>query len=177
MFEDALNAVNAVRDKISGGKKTTGKGTFRNVPFLVIEEQKQAGGRRLVKREYPLRDTGGVNDLGKKLRSRTFSACILNSNAETARDEAGALMDALDAPGSGELVHPDFGTVDVMVDSWECRTKADELNYYAFTVTVYPSLQDTAPDAETDTSAAVPAQAVAVTGSLGDTLSSVWQTV
>lgn len=65
MFEDALNAVNAVRDKISGGKKTTGKGTFRNVPFLVIEEQKQAGGRRLVKREYPLRDTGGVNDLGK----------------------------------------------------------------------------------------------------------------
>ncbi|MEA5989374.1 DNA circularization N-terminal domain-containing protein, partial [Salmonella enterica subsp. enterica serovar Virginia] len=24
-------------------------------------------------------------------------------------------MDALDAPGSGELVHPDFGTVDVMV--------------------------------------------------------------
>ena len=85
MFEDALNAVNAVRDKISGGKKTTGKGTFRNVPFLVIEEQKQAGGRRLVKREYPLRDTGGVNDLGKKLRSRTFSACILNSNAETAR--------------------------------------------------------------------------------------------
>ncbi|HFO6566053.1 TPA: multidrug DMT transporter permease, partial [Escherichia coli] len=50
MFEDALNAVNAVRDKISGGKKTTGKGTFRNVPFLVIEEQKQAGGRRLVKR-------------------------------------------------------------------------------------------------------------------------------
>ncbi|XIX49970.1 hypothetical protein AB2F98_01670 [Escherichia coli] len=40
---------------------------------------------------------------------------------------------------SGELVHPDFGTVAVMVDSWECRTKADELNYYAFTVTVYPS--------------------------------------
>ncbi|HEB1778293.1 TPA: DNA circularization protein [Escherichia albertii] len=177
MFEDALNAVNSVRDKIGGGKKTTGKGTFRNVPFLVIEEQKQAGGRLLVKREYPLRDTGGVNDLGKKLRSRTFSICILNSNAETARDEAGALMDALDAPGSGELVHPEFGTVDVMVDSWECRTKADELNYYAFTVTVYPSLQDTAPDAETDTSTAVSAQAVAVTGSLGDTLSSVWQTV
>ncbi|MDF9346395.1 DNA circularization N-terminal domain-containing protein [Escherichia coli] len=81
--------------KTGGGGKTTGKGTFRNVPFLVIEEQKQAGGRRLVKREYPLRDTGGVNDLGKKLRSRTFSACILNSNAETARDEAGALMDLM----------------------------------------------------------------------------------
>lgn len=177
MFEDALNAVNAVRDKIGGGKKTTGKGTFRNVPFLVIDEQKQAGGRRLVKREYPLRDTGGVNDLGKKLRSRTFGVCILNSNAETARDDAGALMDALDAPGSGELVHPEFGTVDVMVDSWECRTKADELNYYAFTITVYPSLKDTAPDVEADTSAAVSAQAVTVTGSLGDTLFSVWQTV
>ncbi|STE65052.1 putative DNA circulation protein [Escherichia coli] len=67
--------------------------------FSSSRSKKQAGGRRLVKREYPLRDTGGVNDLGKKLRSRTFSACILNSNAETARDEAGALMDALDAPG------------------------------------------------------------------------------
>ncbi|HFP2192620.1 TPA: DNA circularization protein [Escherichia coli] len=177
MFEDVLNAVNSVRDKIGGGRKTTGKGTFRNVPFLVIGEQKQAGGRRLVKREYPLRDAGGVSDLGKKLRARTFSVCILNSNAETARDEADALMEALDAPGSGELVHPEFGTVDVMVDSWECRTKADELNYYAFTVTVYPALQDTAPDAETDTSAAVSAQAVAVTGSLGNTLSSAWQTV
>lgn len=177
MFEDALNAVNAVRDKIGGGRKTTGKGTFRNVPFLVIDEQKQAGGRRLVKREYPLRDTGGVNDLGKKLRSRTFSVCILNNDAGTARNQADALIDALDAPGSGELVHPDFGTVDVMVDSWECRTKAEDLNYYTFTITVYPALGDTAPEVTTDSAAAVSTQGRVVTGSLGDTLSSAWQTV
>lgn len=67
--------------------RTTGKGTFRNVPFFVIEEQKQAGGRRLVKREYLLRDTGGVNDLGKASLPYIQRACILNSNAETARDE------------------------------------------------------------------------------------------
>ncbi|HAP0140376.1 TPA: multidrug DMT transporter permease [Escherichia coli] len=177
MFEEALNTVNAVRDALSGGKKTAGNGTFRNVPFLIIDEQQQTGGRRLVKREYPLRDTGGVTDLGKKLRTRTFSACILNSNADTARTEADALMDALDAPGSGELIHPDFGTVDVMVDSWECRTRANELNYYAFSITVYPALKDTAPGVEVDSAAAVSAQATTVTGSLCDTLSAVWQTV
>ncbi|HAX5101959.1 TPA: multidrug DMT transporter permease [Escherichia coli] len=177
MFEDALNAVNAVRGNISSGRQTADNGTFRNVPFFIIDEQQQTGGRRLVKREYPLRDTGGVTDLGKKLRTRTFSACILDSNADTARDAAEALMEALDAPGSGELVHPDFGTVDVMVDAWECRTRANELNYYTFSITVYPALKDTAPDVEVDSSAAVSAQATTVTGSLCDTLSSAWQTV
>lgn len=78
---------------------------------------------------------------------------------------SGTLMDALDAPGSGELVHPD-PTVDVMVDSWECRTKADELELlrvHRYRLSVAAGY---CPDAETDTSAAVPAQAVAVTGSL-----------
>lgn len=177
MFEDALNIINSVRGKIGSNIKVTGRGTFRNVPFLILDEQKQSGGRRLVKREYPMRETGGVNDLGKKLRSRTFNVCILSSHAGTARDEADALMDALDAPGNGELVHPDFGTVDVMVDSWERRIKADDLNYYVFTITVYPALQDTAPDVTVDSAAAVSTQRTVVTGSLGDSLTSAWQTV
>lgn len=39
MFEDALNAVNSVRDKIGGGKKTTGKGTFVTCRFSSLRSK------------------------------------------------------------------------------------------------------------------------------------------
>ncbi|EID7195344.1 DNA circularization N-terminal domain-containing protein, partial [Salmonella enterica] len=35
----------------------TGNGSFRNVPFLVYKEQRERGGRNIVKREYPLRES------------------------------------------------------------------------------------------------------------------------
>ena len=46
--------------------KITGKGSFAGVPFLIEENQTLEGGRRLVKHEYPLRDDGLTEDLGKK---------------------------------------------------------------------------------------------------------------
>ena len=177
MFEDALNAIDKAKTALGGAKKNTGQGSFRNVSFLTLNEQKQIGGRRLIKREYPLRDTGGVNDLGRKLRERTFSACIIGKNEADAQKQADALITALDDEGSGELVHPDFGTVEVMVDSWECRRKADDLNYFEFTITVYPALTDSAPEVSTDTSAAVSMQRTTLFGSLSDTLTKTWQTI
>lgn len=174
MFQNTLNSVNAFRDSLGLKRADSGQGTFRSVPFLVLNEQKQSGGRRIVKREYPLRDTGGTNDLGRKLRERTFSACVLGKDAATAKD---ALIEALDAPGAGELVHPDFGSVSVMVDSWECRSKADESGYFEFTVTVYPAATDNAPESQQNTAAAVSQQKESLFGSLGDTLNNAWQFV
>lgn len=175
MFESTIASVNNLRDGL--GLKNTrvdGVGSFRNVPFLTYRDQRQSGGRRIVKREYPLRDTGGAIDLGRKLRERTFSACLLGKNVETEKDN---LIEALEAAGAGELSHPDFGTLQVVIDSYECRKSADELDFYEFTVTVFPAAEDSAPESAADTAAAVTGQKNSLFGELGDTLSNAWHTV
>ncbi|HDC1985918.1 TPA: DNA circularization N-terminal domain-containing protein, partial [Salmonella enterica] len=109
ILSPAAQAVSGMRDA-TGLKKSgvAGQGTFRGVPFLVYREQRQRGGRRLVKREYPLRDTGSSDDLGRKLRERTFTAIVLGDDRDSQRD---ALIAALEAPGAGELNHPEFGVL------------------------------------------------------------------
>lgn len=175
MFESTVASIGGFRDSMGlKGKKTDGQGAFRNVSFLTYRDQRQTGGRRIVKREYPLRDTGGAIDLGRKLRERTFTACLLGKDVEAAKDN---LIEALDAAGAGELSHPDFGTLQVLIDSWECRKSADELDFYEFTITVYPAVEDNAPEAAADTAAAVTSGKNSLFGELGDTLSDAWQTV
>lgn len=174
MFESTVDSINSFRDSLGLKSADTGSGSFRNVPFLIINEQKQSGGRRIVKREYPLKEDGGTNDLGRRLRERTFSACVIGKNATDQRD---ALIEALDAPGAGELVHPDFGTISVLVDTFDCRRNADELNYFEFTITVSPEATATAPESEQDTASAVADQKDSLFGSLGDTLKDAWETV
>ncbi|MDD0420889.1 DNA circularization N-terminal domain-containing protein, partial [Shigella sonnei] len=48
---------------------TPGRGSFRGVPFLVYQEQRERGGRNIVRREYPLRESGGGYLRGTKVRS------------------------------------------------------------------------------------------------------------
>lgn len=178
MFDDILGSVNDVRSSVQRTlgvtNNTTGVGSFRNVPFYIFREQRRSGGRRIVKREYPLRDDGGTVDLGRKLAERTFTACVLGRNAKAQCD---ALLEALEANGAGELVHPEYGTLSVLIDSYECRSVADELDYYEFTLTVYPESTSTAPESQDDTARAVTGQTDSLFGTLGDTLSDAWSVV
>lgn len=178
MFEDILGSVNSVRDSVQNALGVTnnsaGLGSFRGVSFYTFREQRRTGGRRIVKREYPLRDEGGAIDLGRKLTERTFTACLLGKNAKVQCD---ALLDALDAAGAGELTHPEYGTLSVVIDNYECRAVADELDYYEFTITVYPEAIATAPEVLDNTGQAVAAQTDSLFGELGDTLASAWSVV
>lgn len=175
MFESTVASINSTRDSMGlKNKNADGVGSFRNVPFLIYREQRQTGGRRIVKREYPLRDKGGAIDLGRKLHEFSFTACLLGKDVE---NQKGNLIEALDAAGAGELSHPEFGTLQVLVETWECKHSADDLNYYEFTITVYPAAEDNAPEPSADTAAAVSAKKDSLFGSLGDTLSDAWQTV
>ena len=175
MFESTVASINSTRDSMGlKNKNADGVGSFRNVPFLIYREQRQTGGRRIVKREYPLRDKGGAIDLGRKLHEFSFTACLLGKDVENQKDN---LIEALDAAGAGELSHPEFGTLQVLVETWECKHSADDLNYYEFTITVYPAAEDNAPEPSADTAAAVSAKKDSLFGSLGDTLSDAWQTV
>lgn len=79
--------------------------SFRGVPFF-CETDEQPVGQRAQVNEYPLRDMPSVQFLGKKAMRITMSAWVAGDDFLEKRD---ALLDALEAPGPGELVHPWFG--------------------------------------------------------------------
>ncbi|EBS0894372.1 multidrug DMT transporter permease [Salmonella enterica subsp. enterica serovar Abaetetuba] len=152
----------------------TGKGSFRNVPFLIYKEQRERGGRNIVKREYPLRESGGADDLGPKLPALTFTVIVQGDDAQAQRK---ALRDALYAPGAGELIHPDYGTLNVLIDNFESRYNVSEQRVVEFTINATPQANDTAPDAQKDTATALTTKAGNGLNSIFNTLADGWAVV
>lgn len=153
---------------------TDGRGSFRGVPFLVYKEQRERGGRNVVKREYPLRESGGADDLGPKLPAFTFTVMVQGDDVQTQRR---TLRDALYAPGAGELVHPDYGTLNVLIDNFESRYNVSEQGVVEFTLTVTPQASDTAPAARKDTATALTQKSGAGLNSVFNTLADGWAVV
>lgn len=152
----------------------TGNGSFRNVPFLVYKEQRERGGRNIVKREYPLCESGGADDLGPKLPAFTFTVIVQGDDAQAQRK---ALRDALYAPGAGELIHPDYGTLNVLIDNFESRYNVSEQRVVEFTINATPQANDTAPDAQKDTATALTTKAGNGLNSIFNTLADGWAVV
>ncbi len=127
--------------------------SFRGVPFDAFEEHSEAGGRRLVRHEFPLRDTPYAEDMGRKAGQWQVEAFILRNrwaDYEAARDR---LRDALNAPGPGTLIHPWLGQMSVAVDSYTLRESTREGGYCKFSVTFVEAGSLTCPDIQTDTAA------------------------
>ncbi|EAA7932123.1 multidrug DMT transporter permease [Salmonella enterica subsp. enterica] len=152
----------------------TGKGSFRNIPFLIYKEQRERGGRNIVKREYPLRESGGADDLGPKLPAFTFTVIVQGDDAQAQRK---ALRDALYAPGAGELIHPDYGTLNVLIDNFESRYNVSEQRVVEFTINATPQANDTAPDTQKDTATALTTKAGGGLNSVFNTLADGWAVV
>lgn len=125
-----------------------GKGSFRGVPFLIIDDVSQRGGQRVARREFPQRNDGGADSLGTKMRERTFKCVVLGEDYMAQRD---ALIAALDTPGQGELVHPYWGAVQVVIESWDSRESLNAQGRCDFNVSCLPPLSTTAPKASADT--------------------------
>ncbi|ENE6029164.1 DNA circularization protein [Escherichia coli] len=151
-----------------------GRGAFRGVPFLVWREQRERGGRNIVRREYPLRETGGADDLGPKLTEFTFSVLVMGDDVQTQRNR---LRDALRAPGTGELLHPDYGTLNVLINSFESRYNAAEQGVVEFTINVTPVSDDTAPAVTQDTAAILEQKSTTALGQVFETLEAGWTVI
>lgn len=151
--------------------KSTGRGSFRGVPFLVYKEQRTRGGRRVVRREYPLRENGGADDLGRKLPEHTLTLSLVGDDAQAQRER---LTQALNAPGPGELNHPDLGTLSVLVDNFESRYSVDNLRLVEFTLTVVPVADETAPTVATDTAGRLATLGNGTLDDIFNTLSEGW---
>ncbi|MEQ1961426.1 DNA circularization N-terminal domain-containing protein, partial [Escherichia albertii] len=86
--------------------------SFRGVPFKV-EEESAGTGRRVETHEYPNRDKPYTEDLGKITFRPSITAYVVGDDCFDQRDR---LIDALNKPGPGTLVHPTYGELKVCVD-------------------------------------------------------------
>ncbi|WP_031438171.1 DNA circularization protein [Methylobacter tundripaludum] len=126
--------------------------SFRGVPFSYISTDGQVG-RRNVVHEFPQRDLPLAEDLGRKAREFTFEACIVGDNYMDGRDR---LIAALEAYGSGELVHPYRGRMQVVVSSpARVSESTAEGGMARFSLTFTESGEAVNPAPRTDTAAAV----------------------
>jgi prophage DNA circulation protein len=91
--------------------------SFRGVTFE-CRTADDAVERALSVAEYPYRDGGAVEDLGRKPRRISLSVPIIG---EGYLFELADLIAALDESGSGELVHPVFGPVTASCQSYNIR--------------------------------------------------------
>ena len=129
--------------------------SFRGVSFDSFEQHTESGGRRIVRHEFPLRDTPYAEDLGRKAGQWQVEAFILRNrwaDYESARDR---LRDALRAAGPGTLVHPWLGQMQVCVDGYTVRESTREGGYCQFSVTFVEAGSLIEPDIQKDTAAKV----------------------
>lgn len=86
--------------------------SFRGVPFK-IEDEGITAGRRVETHEFVNRDKPYTEDLGKVTARPKFSAYVIGDDCYEQRDR---LMEALNKPGPGTLIHPTYGEMSVCVD-------------------------------------------------------------
>ena len=126
-------------------------GSFRGAPFL-IEHHAADVGRRIALHQYPLRDLPWAEDLGRRARQFRVECFVLGPDYMPARD---ALIAALEAPGAGTLVHPYYGSLQVVVaQAASVSESTEEGGVCRFTIPFAEAGKRTEPAASTDTASA-----------------------
>lgn len=128
--------------------RITGKGSFRGVPFLIEDDQTINGGRRLISHEYPLRNEGLVEDLGKKQRSYEVKCLVIGDDYLV---QAENLIKALEGNGKGILKHPFWGEKEVCVDTYSNVSSSSALRVSRFVINFLPATVALAPETTDDT--------------------------
>lgn len=95
--------------------------SFRGVPFQ-IERVGRAGDRALAEHQYPYTNGAELEDMGLGPRRVRVRAVFFGDGYE---DELAEFIDALEQPGTGDLVHPIHGLMTVMSSSWEDEHDAE----------------------------------------------------
>jgi prophage DNA circulation protein len=145
-------------------RDTLGPASFRGAAFFVPTVER-GGGRRLVLHEYPFRDQPFAEDLGQKARTFPVEGYVIGEDYITARD---ALLDALEAQGSGQLTLPYQGSRNVAVGNFRVRETDDEGGMARFQIEfVETPVNPIEPSNAVDGSGAVIDSASIARGSIG----------
>lgn len=139
--------------------------SFRGVPFEV-DTSERSGGRRGVTHEYPFRDEPFREDLGRQVRAFSVEGHVIGPEYLAARDR---LIGALESPsGPGLLVHPYYGTRNVVVTGFRIRESASEGGLARFSIDFEESpATPVQPTATIDRPAALRTQAAAARAAVG----------
>ena len=106
------------------------EGSFRGIDFK-IRSHTSKGGRRKTKREYAERENGNTEDLGKRLGDFSLEIFVLGNDYFTQRDN---LIKALETKGSGILIHPYLGTINVQAGNYALTETVQEGRLARFSV-------------------------------------------
>ena len=97
--------------------------SFRGVPFKVVAAQVHKG-RRWAVHEYPYIDGGWPEDMGRSLRTYSFSGYLIGDLAPVMQN----LLDlAIEKEGPGLLIHPTIGAVRVGLLSASSAVHRDKM--------------------------------------------------
>ena len=97
-------------------------GSFRGVSFK-IKSHEFNGGRRKVDHEFPSKEAGNSEDLGKKLPGFNLDMYVIGDDYFSDRN---ALQEALDTEGPGRLIHPFLGEFEVQVGVYTLSETVEE---------------------------------------------------
>ncbi|PTQ68138.1 DNA circularization protein [Pseudomonas sp. GV071] len=112
--------------------------SFRGVPLQVISENLE-GTRALSQHGTPYKDGDAVVDLGRAARKFELNVVVYGNSYER---ELRELLESLDTLGPGELIHPVYGSLNVVVQDWKVLHAADRPNYATVTLHVVEASAD-----------------------------------
>lgn len=131
------------------------RGSFRGAPFVLRDDSLQFG-RRVQVHEYPERDIPYAEDLGRRARQFTIDVYVIGENYDRERD---ALINAIEQPGPGTLVHPRHGTMRVSIVDARKSESTREGGLCRFSLTCVEAGEAKFPSTEIDTAETVEADA------------------
>lgn len=121
--------------------------SFRGVAFF-IEQASVPAGQRGQLHEFVQRDEPFYEQLGKQAQVHKLTAYIIGPDCFKRRDK---LLEALETPGAGELVHPWLGRMSVKVGPCEVSHDRREGGMARFELELYPDLPRKFPTARVNT--------------------------
>lgn len=108
---------------------------FRGVVFDCLSMDEEVA-RATVAHSYPFRDGADIEDLGLQATRHHVRATLFGVDAD---HQLQLLKDALDLPGMGELVHPIYGLLQVVVEGYKPAFDADNTDSVALDITFIES--------------------------------------
>ncbi|MBY8959325.1 DNA circularization N-terminal domain-containing protein [Pseudomonas sp. MIS38] len=134
--------------------------SFRGVGFW-IDQAKTPVGRKGQLHEYPQRDLPYFEDLGQQAKTHDITAFIIGADCLEQRDK---LLKALEV-GSGELVHPWLGRLQVKVGECDMTHTRQDGGLVTFSLKFYPDRPLPFPTATVSTQKVLLAKADTLLGS------------
>ena len=106
--------------------------SYKNIGFEVLAVN-DSNSKALAEHGRPFAAGTDLEDLGTVGRQCQVSAVYFGVNFDSRLLQ---LLNALEEPGAGVLIHPIFGVMqDMIAASWSIRTDAENVNYAAIDIT------------------------------------------